>query len=122
MCSVVKHAGERPHVVVVSERSLVDDKIFTPLDLNGVTISNRIIRTAHSTRLAGDDLIAYHEARAQGGVGLTILEVAGVHPTTATPSLPIFDDAILAFYDRLMTRMQSYDMKIFQQLWHGGAA
>ena len=35
------------------------------------TVPNRIARTAHSTGTTGEDLIAYHEERAQGGVGLS---------------------------------------------------
>ena len=44
----------------------------------GARCPNRIARTAHSTGTVGEDLIAYHEERARGGVGLTIIEIAGV--------------------------------------------
>ena len=51
--------------------------VFQPQQIGGCTIKNRIVRTAHSTGARGDDLIAYHEARARGGVGLAIIEIAG---------------------------------------------
>ncbi|MCW5656760.1 MAG: hypothetical protein KIT60_03580 [Burkholderiaceae bacterium] len=58
--------------------------IDKPLQIAGVTLKNRVARSAHFTGLApagmSDDLIAYHAARARGGVGLTILEVMSVHP------------------------------------------
>lgn len=97
------------------------DALFTPLPLNGVDLVNRVVRTAHGTRLTGDDLIAYHEARAQGGVGLTILEMGGVHATSLTPGIAVDGDDVLTFYGRLMNRLEKHDMRIFQQLGHGGS-
>ena len=49
--------------------------LFTPLSLRGHEIRNRILSTGHQTWLAeegrpGEALIAYHERRAKGGVGL----------------------------------------------------
>ena len=55
------------------------DNLFQPLRIGGCTVPNRIARTAHSTGTAGEDLIAYHEERARGGTGLTVIEIAGVH-------------------------------------------
>ena len=60
--------------------------LFSPFQIAGVTFKNRILSTGHGTRLAdrrivNDKLIAYHRARARGGVGLIITEVAGVHET-----------------------------------------
>ena len=69
------------------------------------------MRTAHGTGYAQDGvterLIAYHEARARGGVALAFLETASVHPSSDTgagalangmgrPSdLPAFRDSIV---------------------------
>lgn len=98
------------------------DNLFAPLRVGSVDISNRIVRTAHGTGLGGKDLIAYHEARARGGVALSILEIAGVHPSSITPMLPAHSDRILPFYEELSATMHSHGMKVFQQLWHGGSA
>ena len=59
-------------------------KLFSPLRIRNVTLKNRIGSTGHDTCLAdhtlpGDALAAYHRARAKGGAGLIVLEVAGVH-------------------------------------------
>lgn len=95
--------------------------VFQPLVIGGCTIPNRIVRTAHSTGAAGDDLIAYHEARARGGVGLSILEIAGVSPDSPT-SIPVFSDRVLPFYEQMAARLHAHGTQVFQQLWHGGIA
>ncbi len=97
------------------------DNLFRPLQIGNCTVPNRIARTAHSTGTSGEDLIRYHEERAKGGIGLTIIEIAGVQPSSAT-SIPVFTDRVLPFYEELSTRMHTYGTKVFQQLWHGGAA
>ena len=97
------------------------EELFEPLVLNGVTIPNRIVRSAHGTGLRGDDLLAYHEERAKGGVGLSIFEIAGVHPNSRT-SIRVYSDSVLPFYEKAAARLHPHGMKVFQQLWHGGAA
>ena len=60
--------------------------VHTPLQIGRTTIKNRVFRPAHATILGkgamSDALIAYHEARARGGAGLSIVEVGSVHPTS----------------------------------------
>ncbi|MDP1795278.1 MAG: FAD-dependent oxidoreductase [Acidimicrobiales bacterium] len=101
------------------------DHIFQPINLAGTTIPNRIVRTAHSTAHgwvdATDDLILYHEARAKGGVGLSMLEIAGVHMSSPT-QIPVYGDQVIAGFEKLVGRLHPHGMKVFQQLWHGGAA
>ena len=58
--------------------------LFSPIQIGSVTVKNRILSSGHDTVMAvdgmiGDRLIAYHEARAEGGVGLIVVQVAGVH-------------------------------------------
>ncbi len=93
--------------------------VFQPLAMRGCTIPNRIVRTAHSTGTHGEDLIAYHEARARGGVGLAIIEIAGVTPQSAT-GIPVYSDQVLPFYENLAARLHPHGTQVFQQLWHGG--
>src|SRR3546814_10718731 len=62
--------------------------VYEPLKIKGLERPNRIERSAHGANLTNygaitDRLIDYHVARAKGGVGLTILEAATVHPTSA---------------------------------------
>jgi len=100
------------------------DRTLSPISIGGVEIKNRVARTAHATMMVAgggitDALIAYHQARAEGGVGLTILEAAGVHPTSVL-SLANLDDSIIPGYRRLAAALAPSGMHVFQQLWHGG--
>lgn len=98
--------------------------VFEPLKIGSVEVPNRIARTAHSTGMGDtritDELIAYHEARARGGCGLSILEACSVHPSSCLTPLGLFSDTIVEDYRRMMARIRPHGMKVFQQLWHGG--
>jgi len=101
-------------------------RAFSPISVRGLEIKNRIVRTPHVTHMAGggigDQFIAYHAARGEGGVGLTILEAASVHPSSVfTPRMLMsHDDRVIDGYRRLMTAIEPTGMRVFQQLWHGG--
>jgi 2,4-dienoyl-CoA reductase-like NADH-dependent reductase (Old Yellow Enzyme family)/thioredoxin reductase len=101
--------------------------LFQPLAIGGCTIKNRILSTGHDTTLpteaaVNDALIAYQEARARGGVGLIILQVAGVHETARYTNhiLMASDDSAIEGYRRLAERVHSYGTKVFGQLFHPG--
>lgn len=98
--------------------------VTSPLRIKNLTLRNRITRTAHGTGYAVDGkvterLIAYHEARARGGVGSLFTETSGVHPTSPGP-LWAFRDDIIEGWAGLAERLHAYDTKVFPQLWHGG--
>ena len=98
--------------------------VFTPIRIGPVEVQNRIVRTAHDTRFGGgtlsDDLIAYHLARAKGGVGLSILEICSVDSVHSPGPLAADHPDLVAGYRRLMEAVRPYGMRVFQQLWHGG--
>ncbi|MDA0338733.1 MAG: FAD-dependent oxidoreductase [Proteobacteria bacterium] len=96
------------------------DNLFEPIQVNGCTIPNRIVRSAHGTGLLGEDLIAYHEARARGGVGMSTLQATGVHPNSGG-GFPLWDDSCIGFYEELAGRIRPHGMKLFQQIYHVGA-
>ena len=101
--------------------------LFSPLALRGRTIRNRILSTGHQTYLARgglptDDFIAYHEARAKGGVGLIVTEAARFHASALSDSHEIVvtgDDAI-AGYSRLADAVHRHGAAVFGQLSHSG--
>jgi 2,4-dienoyl-CoA reductase-like NADH-dependent reductase (Old Yellow Enzyme family)/thioredoxin reductase len=101
------------------------DHILSPISIKGVGIKNRVVRTAHGTNLGNgtlnDDLIMYHEARAKGGVGLSLLEAAGVHPS-GPGTLNVWGDEIVERYKKLMETVRPHGMRVFQQLQHLGFA
>lgn len=97
------------------------DNLFHSVAVGPVTIPNRIVRTAHGTFLSGEPLIAYHEARARGGVGMSTLEASSVD-AGAPSGLPVSSDAIVPFYRDIAARVHQHGMKLFQQLFHAGAS
>ncbi len=69
-------------------------KLFSPLEIGGVTLKNRIVSTGHETAMAdaggiSEAMLAYHEARARGGAGLIVVEVALVDDAAIFVSHPI---------------------------------
>lgn len=98
-------------------------RVFEPLDIAAVRLPNRVVRTAHFTKMGmgtiGDDLIEYHVSRARGGVGMSVLEATAVHPSSVLGLVGYTDD-IIPSYRRLADAIKPYGMKMFQQLWHGG--
>src|SRR5918994_50597 len=103
------------------------EHLFEPLNLRGHKIRNRILSTGHQTYLAkgglvSEDLVAYHEARARGGVGLIIAEAARFHPTalSESPEIVVTTDACIPGYRMLAKAAHQYDVKLFGQLSHSG--
>ncbi|MEG1383730.1 MAG: NAD(P)/FAD-dependent oxidoreductase [Oscillospiraceae bacterium] len=105
------------------------DKLFAPIKIRGMELRNRIIMPAMGTRMASETgeitgrLIAYHTARAIGGSGLNIVEVASVH----TPSAPahfvsISDDSKLEGHTKLTAAIHAAGGKAGIQLWQGSIA
>ncbi|MEN9753747.1 MAG: hypothetical protein RLZ07_129, partial [Pseudomonadota bacterium] len=95
--------------------------------IGSVTVPNRIVSTGHDTVMAHnghvtDRLIAYHEARAKGGAGLIIVQVAGVHATARYTShmLMADDDTCIEGYRALATKIHAQGTKVFGQLFHPG--
>ncbi|MEM7564518.1 MAG: FAD-dependent oxidoreductase [Pseudomonadota bacterium] len=96
------------------------DRLFEPITVGGIEIRNRIVRAPHGTRLTGDGLIAYHEARAKGGVGMSTIEATSVHPSAPT-GMQVWNDSCRPLLEKLSTAVHSHGMKLFQQLYHPGA-
>jgi len=111
----------------MAEASAGFPHLFTPLTIRGVTIRNRIMSTGHETALAGPDgiseqMIAYHRARAAGGCGLIVVEVASVHPTATfvRHSIKLYSDETIPGYRRLAEAVHAEGATLFAQLFHPG--
>jgi 2,4-dienoyl-CoA reductase-like NADH-dependent reductase (Old Yellow Enzyme family) len=101
--------------------------LFSPLRLRSVEIRNRILSTGHQTYLAkgglpGDDFVAYHEARARGGIGLIITEAARFHASALSdsPELIVTSDDCIPGYRRVGEAVHRHGGTIFGQLSHSG--
>ena len=99
--------------------------VMQAIQIGQLSIPNRVVRTGHGTGIGGgtmsEALIDYHVARAKGGVGLTILELASVHDS-AYPFLNAGAPGLVEGYQSLMERVRPYGMRVFQQIGHLGNA
>ena len=102
-------------------------RLFQPLQIRGVRLKNRIMSTGHDTTLPTDGLVnealvAYHEARARGGVGLIVSQVAGVHETARYTShmLMATEDDCIDGYRKLADACHAHGCMVFSQLFHPG--
>jgi 2,4-dienoyl-CoA reductase-like NADH-dependent reductase (Old Yellow Enzyme family) len=101
--------------------------LFSPLQVGSVTLKNRILSSGHDTVMADhgmvtDRLVAYHEARAAGGVGLIVLQVSAVHESAKYTSHVLMADSDegIPGYRRVADAVHAHGTKIFGQLFHGG--
>lgn len=62
------------------------DALFSPIKLRGLELKNRVVLPGMNTKMVkdkndvGEDLPAYHAARAAGGCGLNIVELVSICP------------------------------------------
>jgi 2,4-dienoyl-CoA reductase-like NADH-dependent reductase (Old Yellow Enzyme family) len=101
--------------------------LFSPLTIGNMTIKNRIFSTGHDTMLPdhgliGDRLVAYHQARAEGGAGLLVLQVAAIHESAHYTShiLTATSDDCIPGYRRIAEMCHANDCKVIAQLFHPG--
>ncbi len=101
--------------------------LFTPLRLGPVTVSNRIVFSAHLTNYATNGLptaqhAAYYGARAAGGAGLIITEEHSTHPTDWPYEKLIhgFNPGVIGGYRQITDAVHAHDVPIFAQINHNG--
>ncbi|MGB1256881.1 MAG: FAD-dependent oxidoreductase [Thiolinea sp.] len=101
--------------------------LFTPLSIRKLEIRNRIVSTGHDTTMPVDGtvnerLIAYHQARAAGGVGLIVVQVTGVHDSARYTNHVLMgtDDHCIPGFRQLAAAVHAEGAKIFVQLFHPG--
>ncbi|MEM7429622.1 MAG: FAD-dependent oxidoreductase [Pseudomonadota bacterium] len=100
--------------------------LMSEIQLGSASLRNRIVSTGHHTYLAdvepGDELIAYHEARARGGAGLIVSEIVAIHESAGFSGqlLNAFSPQRIPAYRRLVEAVHGHGAKIFGQLFHPG--
>ncbi|WAT31125.1 oxidoreductase [Pseudomonas sp. GXZC] len=101
--------------------------LFEPLELRGKRLKNRIMSSGHDTSMPTDNrvnaqLIAYHRARAEGGVGLIVLQVTGVHDSARYTShvLMATDDSCIDGYRELAETCHAHGTVVLSQIFHPG--
>ena len=103
--------------------------LFQPIELGALEMKNRVIFGPHGTsqgRAPGTmpDLVAYHEARAQGGVGLIITEAHTVHESYEVRHnlLAVSDDDAIPELREMAGVAHKHGARMFGQLFHPGRA
>ncbi len=103
--------------------------LFAPLRVGHLTLKNRIFSSGHAEAMAEDGkpgprLRVYHEAKARGGVALTIIGGStSVHPSSPASAWNMIanhDDSVLAGYRRIAEAVHAHDCRIMSQLTHVG--
>ncbi len=101
--------------------------LLSPLRVGPVELPNRIVSTAHQTTLVddhlpNDDFVAYHEARARGGVGLIVLEATAVDASGLLTSHTLggYLPEIVEGYRRVAAAVRPHGTRLVVQLFHGG--
>ena len=100
--------------------------LFRPIDIGRMTVKNRIFVPGHNTALSvaglvGDEMIAYHEARAEAGVGMIAMEVSAVHPSYAPDGrLSVVTDDCIPGLGRMAAMGRRHDCRVLGQLFHPG--
>ena len=101
--------------------------LLSEVRLGPAVLRNRVVSTAHQTglvhdHLPTDDLVAYHEARARGGVGAVFIEATATHETGLLTAHTIggYLPGIVGAYERLGAAVRGNGARLFVQLLHGG--
>ncbi|KMK64907.1 FAD-dependent oxidoreductase [Puniceibacterium sp. IMCC21224] len=101
--------------------------VFTPLTIGTTQVRNRIFMPAHTTNYGENNLpserhLAYHRARAAGGVGLSIFEGIRVHRSSLgrQQGLNGFDPACIPRFARIADAVRSEGGRLFGQIIHLG--
>ena len=104
--------------------------LASPGKIGSLTIQNRMAMTAASASLSEpdgtmtEDMLAYYEARARGGVGLIITEMVCVDEDRGVlfyRELNAAREENIPSFRLLADRIHPYGTKIFAQLFHPGA-
>jgi 2,4-dienoyl-CoA reductase-like NADH-dependent reductase (Old Yellow Enzyme family)/thioredoxin reductase len=116
--------GETPSGI-----STMFDKLLSPVRIGRVEIKNRVAMTAMGVNLAAagggvnDDIIAFYEARARGGVGLIISGICRVTDGAGAGEacqLAARNAGDLQGLARLIDAVHKYGARMFIQLHHPG--
>ncbi|WP_061148935.1 NADH:flavin oxidoreductase [Caballeronia arvi] len=102
--------------------------LLEPLKLRNLTLRNRIVSTAHAPgygvqSVPTDRYRLYHEEKAKGGVGLTMIGGStAVSPdaSTAFGQLSMVDDRVIPYVKTLVEGVKSHGAAIFCQISHPG--
>jgi len=103
-------------------------RLFEPFHIRGLQLKNRIVFPAIGTHYANPDgtvsqrLIDFYLKRAEGGVGLIVVEFCAVDPYQkgSTAELGVWEDKFVEGLSRLTSAVKRLGSKVALQLHHPG--
>jgi 2,4-dienoyl-CoA reductase-like NADH-dependent reductase (Old Yellow Enzyme family) len=102
-------------------------RLFTPVDLRGRTLRNRIVFGAHTANMAENGLpterhVAYYRERAIGGAAMLVIEPMPVHAATVLTrgNFRHGDDTVIPHFRKVTDAVHAHGAVILQQLYHVG--
>lgn len=104
------------------------EHLFQPIDIGALRLPNRLVMAPMGSGYADthhrvtDRMIAYHVARARGGIGLNIVEHSAVHPLgLCADTMPgLWSDEFTPGLKALADAVHEAGGRIAMQLQHGG--
>lgn len=102
--------------------------LFSPFNLKGVDLKNRIVMPPMTTNFAAEDgsvtdkMVDYYEARAKGGAGYIIVEAACIEPSGKLMAFSpgIWDDDKIPGLKRIAAACHKHGAKAALQIAHAG--
>ena len=102
-------------------------RLFTPIDLRGQTLRNRIVFGAHTANMAeqglpGDQHLGYYRERAMGGSAMLIIEPVPVHPAAVLTrgNFRHSSDEVIPHFRKITDAVHAEGALVLQQLYHVG--
>ncbi|AKH99288.1 NADH:flavin oxidoreductase [Hoeflea sp. IMCC20628] len=103
-------------------------KLFSPVDLRGHTLRNRIVFGAHTTNMAVEGLpterhAAYYAERALGGAAMVVVEPMPVHAAAVLTrgNFRHSDDGVIPHFRKVTDAIKGHGAVAIQQLYHVGS-
>ena len=108
----------------MSEQNL----LFTPMEINGMQLKNRLVRSATYEHMAAEDgkvtdqLINFYSKLAKGGVGLIVLGATYVQENGhGLPcQIGISNDDHIPGLKNLVDEIHDHDTRVALQIYHAG--
>jgi 2,4-dienoyl-CoA reductase-like NADH-dependent reductase (Old Yellow Enzyme family) len=114
--------------VMTQAATSTKDPLLQPFALRHLQLKNRIISTSHEPAYSEDGLPKlryqlYHEEKAKGGIGMTMIGGSSVVAPDSPPAfgnLLALSDAIIPHFRELARRVHAHDCAVMCQITHLG--
>ena len=101
--------------------------LFSPIEIRGRSLRNRIVFGAHTTNMSeqglpGERHLAYYRERAKGGAAMIVIEPMPVHPAAVLTrgNFKNNTDEVIPHFRKITDAVHDEDALILQQLYHIG--